>query len=337
MNEGSARLCQMERRWGQLVLAGSLAALGLGCGATSRNPSDGEPRAGSSGAMSAGGETAAAAGLAASVGGRAPSVGGMGESASPTIGGQGGASPTIGGTGSGISGSANATGGFAACTGESWPADCAPTCAKPMAGCLLNDANQLPSDSVSIEAQVVSAEELEPGAKVAPCIGFQGPESADGPSTLVSLEDADGKSWSLWFPTRLLLADRFAGGTTLQVSYVRRASSIFSAEHELVVSEADQVVAFVAKTNRAFPVIANVDVAVHEGELACPWTADACTEARAHTEAASGDEKVTDPCGSALGGFEVSSLAHLATGRTCGGNSCDVASSYYLSGVRVQP
>lgn len=306
-----------------VMLAGSLASTLLGCGATSRDPSGADQTAGKSAAVSAmgsGGEPAA--GGMSPGGGATPAVGGMGGSA---------ASPTVGGTGGSIAGSSGAQ-----CTGEAWPQGCAPICDKPMAGCLLTDADQLPSESVSIEAQVIAAETLEPGAKAVACIGFEGPASADDSSTLISLKDGAGQTWSLWFPTRLVLATRFAQGTTLQISYLREVPTLFAVDQRLVVSEEDEVVLFVEKTSRALPPISGVDVTLETGELACPWTAIACSEARAHTIAKSAGESITDPCGSEVGGFSVSSLAHLARGRTCGSNVCDFTSSYYAAGVRIK-
>lgn len=81
---------------------------------------------------------------------------------------------------------------------------------------------------------------------------------------------------------------------------------------------------------------AGVGLTLEAGNLACPFSANACSEARAHTIAASAGASITDPCGSEVGGFSVSSLAHLTGGRCCDGNVCDLASSYYAAGVRSQ-
>jgi len=222
------------------------------------------------------------------------------------------------------------------CTGEPWPQGCAPLCNKPMAGCLLTDTDQLPTESVSIEAEVVSAETLEPGAKSVKCIGFQGPMSVNDSSTLISLKDSAGKAWSLWFPTGLVLPSRFAQGTSLQVSYLRQAVSILAVEQRLIVNEQGDVVLFVQESSRALPAISGLDLTLESGDLACPWTADACSEARAHTVAKDAAEAIIDPCGSQVGGFSVSSLAHLRSGRTCGTSVCDATSSYYTAGVRIE-
>ena len=335
MTLDGANLCQRRPSWPYLAIAGSLVALLFGCGTTSRDPT-GADQSATGGAGSPMEPTAGTAGTAGS--GEATATGGDTEGGGAA--GSGGAAGNGGAAGSGGGGVPAVVGGGGAgssqCAGEAWPQSCAPVCEKPMAGCLLTDADQLPTETVSIEAQVVSAEALDPSAKAVACIGFEAPATPDTSATLISLKDKAGKAWSLWFPTGLVLPARFAQGTTLKVSYLRQSVSILAVEERLVVSEADQVELFVAKTSRAFSGIDDVDLAFADGEQACPWTAGACSEARAHVLVKSGSDSVTDPCGDAVGGFSVSGLAHLASGRRCGSDVCDIASRCYSAGVRIE-
>src|SRR5512146_3246696 len=276
MTLDGANLCQRGPGWRAWALAGLLL---LGCGTTSRDPT-GADQSTTGGAGSPMEPTAGTAGTAGS--GEAAATGG--NTGGGGAAGSGGAAPSGGAAGSGGGGGPAVVGGAGSsqCAGEAWPQSCAPVCEKPMAGCLLTDADQLPTETVSIEAQVVSAEALDPSAKVVACIGFEAPATPDTSATLISLKDKAGKAWSLWFPTGLVLPARFAQGTTLKLSYVRQSVSILAVEERLVVSEADQVEVFVAKTSRAFPGIDGIDLAFDDGEQACPCTAGACSDARAH-------------------------------------------------------
>ncbi len=224
-----------------------------------------------------------------------------------------------------------------ACTGDAWPAGCEPVCNKPMAGCLLTDADVLPTASVSIEAQVVAVDALGPDAKPLPCFGFYGAKTETGASTLISLQDGAGKSYKLWFPTGLVTATRFVPGATLQVDYVPQPFNIFVTNRQLLVREADELVLFVTEGSQGFPVLPAVDLRLDVGELACPWTAEGCSEARSHTVAEAAGTSVSDPCGATVGGFSVSSLAREGRGNVaCGGGGCDIFSSYYSAGARIQ-
>src|SRR5690349_13659625 len=65
-------------------------------------------------------------------------------------------------------------GSDATCTGKAWPAGCEPICDQPMAGCLLNDALELPSADTTIEAQIMSTQQVSPDSVSSLCFGGGG-------------------------------------------------------------------------------------------------------------------------------------------------------------------
>lgn len=201
---------------------------------------------------------------------------------------------------------------------------------------MLSDQQELPTASVSIEAQVLSGESVEPGLKRLPCFGFfEGFQNTDA-ATMFSLMDDAGTAWTLWFPTGLVPATHFAPGATLQIDYRRASFSILAVEHRLLVREGGEVALFVDHGSRTPVEIAGLDLTQSLGELACPWTGGACSEARSHTLVESAGESVTDPCGATVGGFSFSSLSHDGRGISCGQGVCDKTSRYFAAGVRIQ-
>ena len=140
----------------------------------------------------------------------------------------------------------------------------------------------------------------------------------------------------MWFPDGLVAPERFAGSPTLRVEYIQEPINILVTNRQLLVRQAGDLVLFVSQTGLGFAQPPGVDFKLRVGELACPFTAEACSEARSHTLVEAGEKTITDPCGAAIGGFRVSSLAHEARGNLCGTAVCDVFSSYYAAGVRAE-
>jgi len=317
-----ARLC----RGGAALAVLSLPA----CGGTSKRNDLPGAQGGTAG--SSGGSGAVAG--AVSNGGATTGNGGAGAGGGTSIG------------GGGASGSATVPGGAAGASGTGpdrtpitsdcgvWPEDCEIECEVPIGGCLLDESWQLPPESLDVELVVTAVQ-------TATDVGFScsGPYGTfagfGGDATELSLMTEGGTEYRLLFPAQMVAPERFPVGTSFEVSYAYQYFNPFWQEHELVVREAGEVVVFVltSATN-----IAGSDIELETGEPSCPWSivdVGACSEARFHTIARTGGVSVTDPCGSPVGDFTISSLSS-GSREGCGApvGQCDGVNRFVASGVR---
>ncbi|HXK16706.1 MAG TPA: hypothetical protein VNG33_02795, partial [Polyangiaceae bacterium] len=218
------------------------------------------------------------------------------------------------------------------------PAACAPQCTQKIAGCLVDATGALPTASTALQATVTSVAALSLAPDAVPCRYF-GQSFSEG--TQVSLQDQDGKSWSLLFPTETIGLARFANSTQLQVDYKFDQFGPYQ-NRQLVVSDNAGVAVFVldaANRDLTFP---GLDLQVQSGEKACPPSlpdSSGCSSYVFHTLAKAGQETVDDPCGKSVGGFIVSSLSSGSgpAPTNCGApaGSCDGTGRLLAAGVRA--